>query len=105
MSTTERPWLDPHATERESASEQQETPTRQMTIPGQILAADRRSMASESGWRIEYSVLLVSGAVGDYKAYMGSGSDEFIIAYGDPLSFDEAKAHFPIGLEKRRYRR
>lgn len=49
-------------------------------------------------------VLLVSGAVLDYAAYIGSGDDDWIVMYGDKLSFKEAKVYFPDIMEDR-YRR
>jgi len=49
-------------------------------------------------------VVLVAGAIGDYAAYAGIGSDEFVASNGDKISFDEAQIHFPIGLEREKYR-
>lgn len=86
--------------------------SRVATVPGLIICADRRSMPiqvrkdklSDSGTRADFAVLLVSGAVGDYKAYRGMGDDEWIIRHGDPLTYKEALAHFPVGLSEERYR-
>lgn len=52
---------------------------------------------------VNVRVVLVGGAVGDYSAYIGSGSPEFIKRFGNKLSFEEASVHF-LSLEKERYR-
>ena len=45
---------------------------------------------------IELSVVLVEGDIGDYAAYCGQGSDEFVAAHGDKISYDEANIHFAV---------
>ena len=50
-------------------------------------------------------VVLVAGKIGDYAAYCGHGSAEWVAAHGDKLSFDEACCHFPGGqLQRELYR-
>jgi len=50
-------------------------------------------------------VVLVAGDIGDYAAYAGAGSPEWVARYGNKLSFAEACVHFPGGqLEADRYR-
>ena len=54
---------------------------------------------------VDVTVVLVEDEIGDYAAYAGGGRDATWIAYnGDKLCFDEAKIHFPIGLERSKYR-
>lgn len=48
--------------------------------------------------------VLVEWDIGDYAAYTGLGSPEWVAANGDKISFEEAKVHFPIGLKKELYR-
>jgi hypothetical protein len=53
------------------------------------------------------TVVLVAGTIGDYAAYIGIGSKEHaedIARHGDKISYAEACCHFPIGLERERYR-
>jgi len=49
------------------------------------------------------TVVLVEGEIGDYAAYVGHGSPEWIARRGDKLGFIEAKVHFP-SIEEDRYR-
>ena len=72
---------------------------------GTILCTNRHTIPSQSFRRIEFSVLLVAGTIGDYKAYWGEGSDEFIAAHGSALSYEEACLYFPGRLERELYRR
>jgi hypothetical protein len=63
---------------------------------------------SQGMQRSPVTVVLVAGTIGDYAAYCGVGGKEHaedIARYGDKLSFAEALAQFPIGLEESRYRR
>jgi len=74
-----------------------------------ILGINRRSypVVGQAGAfdRIEISVVLVAGAVGDYAAYVGSGLPQDIARHGDKVSFAEACIHFPgEQLEEARYR-
>jgi hypothetical protein len=48
--------------------------------------------------------VLVEGEIGDYAAYQGIGSKEYVASDGDKVSFAEAQVHFCNGLEKERYR-
>lgn len=51
------------------------------------------------------TVVLVEGKIGDYAAYYGVGSNEFVAQYGNKLSFEEACIHFPGNqLVKEKYR-
>ena len=55
--------------------------------------------------RIEpITVVLVAGEIGDYAAYIGIGSPEFVKNHGDKLSFTEANIHFCGQLEEEKYR-
>lgn len=50
-------------------------------------------------------VVLVAGKIGDYAAYAGIGTEEWVARHGDKIPFEEACVHFPGGqLEKARYR-
>lgn len=49
--------------------------------------------------------VLVAGEIGDYAAYTGHGTPEWVAAHGDKIRFEEACIHFPGGqLERERYR-
>lgn len=49
--------------------------------------------------------VLVEGDIGDYAAYTGIGSPEWVAQHGDKISFDEACCHFPGGqLIREKYR-
>jgi hypothetical protein len=41
------------------------------------------------------TVVLTAGEIGDYAAYIGLGSPEFVSRHGDKLCFEEAQIHFP----------
>jgi hypothetical protein len=77
-------------------------------LDGKILGINDRSYPNETYYGQSYvvvRVVLVAGAVGDYAAYIGVGSAEFVKRFGNKLSFEEACCHFPGGqLEKERYR-
>lgn len=50
-------------------------------------------------------VVLVAGAIGDYAAYAGCGTPEWVARNGDKIPFEEAIVHFPLDqLERERYR-
>ena len=50
-------------------------------------------------------VVLVAGEADDYAAYIGCGSEGFVMRHGDKVSFAHATAHFPGGqLDESRYR-
>lgn len=53
------------------------------------------------------TIVLVRGAIGDYAAYMGAGSDlDFVSRYGHKLLFAEACAIFPaLALQEEQYRK
>jgi len=76
-----------------------------------ILGTNTRTYPKEDGaesWAREgctVRVVLVAGDIGDYAAYAGQGSPEWVAAHGDKISFEEACVHFPGGqLERDRYR-
>lgn len=48
--------------------------------------------------------VLVEGDIGDYACYVGHGDKEWVARNGNKISFEEAQCHFPIGLEKYKYR-
>ena len=51
-------------------------------------------------------VVLVAGDIGDYAAYCGIGTPDWVARHGDKISFEEACIHFPGGqLEEGRYRK
>lgn len=49
------------------------------------------------------TTVLVEGAIGDYAAYIGEGSPQWVARHGKKLFFDEAILHFP-GLGRENYR-
>lgn len=73
-----------------------------------IIGVNRRSYPSQfpimGSPYVDIAVVLVSGEIGDYAAYIGSGSDEFIKSQGNKLAFEEAQIHFCHSLERERYR-
>lgn len=50
---------------------------------------------------VKVKVVLVAGDIGDYAAYAGIGSDEWVALRGNKISFEEACIHFPGGQLKR----
>lgn len=75
-------------------------------LDGKILGVNDRAVPHERPFSyVTMRVVLVGGAVGDYAAYIGCGSIEFVKQYGNKLRFEEACCHFPDGqLERERYR-
>jgi len=75
-----------------------------------ILGSNKRcypsSECEDLGSYVEINVVLVAGdpAIGDYAAYAGQGSDQWVAARGAKLCFEEAQVHFCNGLEKSKYR-
>ena len=69
-----------------------------------LLGIDRRGYFTEEGYYVEVKTVLVEGKIGDYTAYTGIGSDDYVMRRGDKISFKETQIHFPIGLVKKRYR-
>lgn len=74
------------------------------SVSGVILGRNERSLPNEFGEPINYKVVLVSGSIKDYAAYVGRGSLEWIARHGDKLSFEEANLHFCGALSRERYR-
>lgn len=74
-----------------------------------IISVNRRSLACEwmpnTGRNEETTITIVlkAGGIGDYAAYQGMGSPEFVARHGDKLSFAEAQCHFH-GIEREKYR-
>jgi hypothetical protein len=51
--------------------------------------------------------VIEGGDIGDYAVYVGCGDKSHaddIALHGQKISYDEACAQFPIGLERNRYR-
>jgi len=75
---------------------------------GKILSVNERWYPTPNGMdRKPVTVVLVEGNIGDYAAYVGIGTKDDaagIALHGDKIGFTEATCHFPIGLEKNRYR-
>jgi len=70
-----------------------------------IIGINRRCYPDQNGpdqrMEGEVKVVLVAGDVGDYAAYAGIGSEEWVGRRGDKISFEEACVHFPGGQLKR----
>jgi len=71
-----------------------------MTLP-KIIGHNERSYPSQfygAGY-VDITVVLVEGTIGDYAAYIGEGSQEWVARFGNKISFDEARIHFPSVVE------
>lgn len=83
--------------------------------PPRILGVNTRTYPKQGteypehgGFDLEGStvlVVLVAGdpRVGDYAAYAGAGSPEWVARHGDKIGFAEACVHFPGQLEADHY--
>ena len=75
---------------------------------GDILGVNKRCYPNEYSIGMTntcVSVVLVAGAIGDYAAYAGTGSPEWVARMGNKISFEEACCHFPGGqLTRELYR-
>jgi len=60
-----------------------------------------RSAGTDAQWPV--TVVLLSGSIGDYAAYVGIGSVEWVASHGAKLSFNEALGFFPR-ITAQRYR-
>jgi len=70
-----------------------------------IIGVNRRTYNAPGWIPVDIIVVLVSGEIGDYAAYISAGtSAEWCQRHGNKISFEEAVVHFPIGLEKDKYR-
>lgn len=72
-----------------------------------ILGVNKKYLPKEDHSRdLPLTVVLVAGNIGDYVAYSGLTDDiDFIVKYGDKISFAEACGHFPGGqLKEELYR-
>jgi len=70
-----------------------------------IIGKNERWYTSEDGEEIGVITVLVEGRVGDYAAYTGIGSPEYVAKLGNKISFKEACIHFPFGLDEEKYRK
>lgn len=63
----------------------------------EILEVNCRTYPSENapGPGVDVLVVLVTGELGDYAAYAGQGSPEWVARFGNKISFEEACVHFP----------
>ncbi len=71
---------------------------------GKIMGVDERYYPAENGQEIGTFVVLVGGDIGDYVAYIGHGSPEWVRKNGDKISYEEACCHFPGQLKAEKYR-
>ncbi len=75
---------------------------------GKIIGVNKRGLPTEALHGVSdqtLTVVLVEGDMGDYAAYYGVGNKEYVMQFGNKLSFVEACLHFPSGqLEKEKYR-
>lgn len=73
-----------------------------------IIGVDKRNLPDQHGRLVEITVVLTEGRRGgDYAAYYGSGSPEWVAAHGNKLHhLGEVEAHFPISpVTEENYRR
>ncbi len=82
-----------------------------MSDPPRILGVNTRTYPKQAyadGWDEDgctVRVVLVAGDIGDYAAYAGAGSVEWVARHGNKIPFEEACVHFPGGqLERALYR-
>ena len=77
-------------------------------MDAKILGINERRYPTPDGMdRRPVTVVLVAGDIGDYAAYAGAGTAkdaQGIARHGDKISFTEATAHFPHGLDPEKYR-
>lgn len=80
--------------------------TERLTETDRILGVNRRVYCAPGWIPVNIIVVLVSGRIGDYAAYIAAGdSIEWTMRHGDKISFEEACCHFPGGqLEREKYR-
>lgn len=69
-----------------------------------ILSINKHNYATQAGGFVEVTVVLVAGEIGHYAAYIGVGPLEWIMRFGDKISYHEACIHF-VGLQEDKYRR
>jgi len=71
---------------------------------GMILNIHKHRYVAEGEGGFIATIVLVAGSMGDYAAYEGVGSPEWIKHHGTKLTFKQAQQCF-MGLEEKRYRR
>lgn len=69
-----------------------------------ILEIDEQYYPTQYGDVVSLRVVLVEGNIGDYAAYAGIGTTQFVAAMGNKISFDMANAVFGGKLERKKYR-
>jgi len=72
---------------------------------GEIIGKNERWYLSENDEDIGVITVLVEGLIGNYAAYTGVGSPEYVAKHGNKISFQEACIHFPLGLKEEKYRK
>ena len=71
----------------------------------QIIGKNVRAYPREvRGDYVEVSTVLVLGEIGDYAAYSGVGSTQWVARHGNKIPFAEAQVHFCNQLEESKYR-
>lgn len=70
----------------------------------EILGVNERFYPAEYNTTSPIKVVLVGGAIGDYAAYAGAGTNQWVADHGDKVSFAEACIHFPGQLKRELYR-
>lgn len=77
---------------------------------GEIISVNRRTYPTQGpgdSWSETpptVVTVLVGGSIGDYAAYTGIGDPQWVARNGDKIRYEEACCHFPIGLEREKYR-
>jgi hypothetical protein len=69
-----------------------------------IIGKNERWYISETGAQVSVVTVLVEGTIGDYTAYSGIGSPEYVAQRGNKISFAEACIYFPFRLMKEKYK-
>jgi hypothetical protein len=77
----------------------------EQTKDGEIVGINQRTYPGPGWVQTDIIVVLVSGAIGDYAAYIATGRDpDWCKRHGNKISFKEATCHFPVGLDEDKYR-
>lgn len=68
-----------------------------------IVGANRRYYTCEDGTAVTIKAVLVQREDGKFTGFIaGYGSNRYVADYGNKMSFNEAKSHFPH-IEEREY--